>query len=380
MKIRDIRTTPLLCHFKSDYHWADGVTLSSPIVLIEIETEDGVVGIAESGVGPTIEPMLAILRDAIPHFIGKSVYDTNKLIWDYFMTGFKARGMGSQYRMFSRTMSGIELAAWDVIGKATGQPVCNVLGGAVRDEVGYFGFVQGDTPNELRSHAEELVKEGYPVLYVKVGRGNDLDLAIVKAVREAAPQVRLRLDANEAWDTLQAIMMMERLKPFDIEIMEQPIPGTTGSDGFRRLQGVGMPMAADQSVYLPEEVFSLCSSYAVQSIVLGLHETCGAQRWRQAAGIAAAANVRINIHGIFETGITTCMANQVGATVSNLDDANQIMWQLLSEDLIESPSLKPSKGFLPVSRKPGYGFELNWDAVNRAHEKYKQCQAWVPAH
>ncbi|WP_142781814.1 mandelate racemase/muconate lactonizing enzyme family protein [Agrobacterium sp. T29] len=380
MKIKAIHTIPLLCNFKKEYHWADGVTLSSPIVLIEIETEDGIVGVAESGVGPTIEPMLAILHDAIPHFIGKSVYDANRLIWDYFMTGFKARGVGSQYRMFSRTMSGIELAAWDAIGKAIGQPVCNVLGGAVHDKIGYFGFVQGDTPKELADHAKELIDQGFQVLYVKVGRGDDLDIAIVKAVREIAPYVRLRLDANEAWDTLRALRMMERLKPFDIEIMEQPVPGTLGPDGLLRLQGVGMPLAADQSIYLPEEVFAMCSTRAAQSIVLGPHETCGALRWRQAAAIAAAANVRINIHGIFETGITTCIANQVGSTVSNLDDGNQIMWQLLAEDIIEVPDLRPVDGFLPVSKKPGYGFELNRDAVARAHENYLRQQAWTQTH
>lgn len=370
MKITNIRTTPLHCRFKQDYHWADGITLCSPVILIEVETDEGVVGIAESGAGPTIEPMLAILQDAIPHFIGKSVYDGNKLIWDYFRTGFKARGAGSQYRYFSRTMSGIELAMWDAIGKGLGQPVCNLVGGALHDKVGYFGFVQGDTPQQLADDAKQLVEQGYPVLYVKVGRDDKLDLEIVRAVREVAPDVRLRLDANEAWDTLRAVRMMEKLKAFDIEIMEQPVPGIGGADALLRLRHVGMPLSADQSVYLPEEVYAMCSTRAVESVVLGLHETCGALRWRKAAAIAEAANVRINIHGIFETGITTCIANQVGSTVPNLDDANQIMWQLLEEDIIESPNLTPVNGFLPVSKKPGYGFELNRDAVGRAAEAY----------
>ncbi|MDQ7249761.1 mandelate racemase/muconate lactonizing enzyme family protein [Dongia sedimenti] len=378
MKITKIRTTPLLCKFKQDYHWADGVTLSSPVVLIEVETDEGVVGIAESGVGPTIEPMLAILHDAIPHFIGKSVFDGNKLIWDYFRSGFKARGVGSQYRLFSRTMSGIELALWDAIGKCIGQPVYNVLGGALHEKIGYFGFVQGDRPEELAAHAAQLVQEGYPVLYVKLGRGDALDLAIVKAIRQVAPDVRLRLDANEAWDTLRALRMLEKLKPYDIEIMEQPVPGVGGSEALLRIRSAGVPLSADQSVYLPEEVFEMCRTRAADAIVLGLHETCGALRWRKAAAIAEAANVRINIHGIFETGITTCIGNQVGATVPNLDDANQIMWQLLEEDLIESPSLTPVNGFLPVSKKPGYGFELNRDAVARAHEEYLKRRTWAP--
>jgi len=377
MKITNIRTTPLLCKFKQDYHWADGITLCSPVVLIEVETDEGIVGIAESGVGPTIEPMLAILHDAIPSFIGKSVFDGNKLIWDYFRSGFKARGAGGQYRFFSRTMSGIELALWDAIGKSYGQPVCNILGGALHDKVGYFGFVQGDTPQELAEHASRLANEGYPVLYVKVGRDDKLDMEIVKAVRKAAPDVRLRLDANEAWDTLRALRMMERLKAFDIEIMEQPVPGIGGSEALLRLRGVGMPVSADQSVYMPEDVYEMCRTRAADTIVLGLHETCGALRWRKAAAIAEAANIRINIHGIFETGVTTCIANQVGATVPNLDDANQIMWQLLEEDIVENPNLTPVNGFLTVMKKPGYGFDLNWDAVGRAAEVYRKQARWI---
>ena len=97
--------------------------------------------------------------------------------------------------------------------------------------------------------------EGYPVLYVKVGRDDKLDVEIVKAVRKAAPDVRLRLDANEAWDTLRALRMMEGLKAFDIEIMEQPVPGIGGSEALLRLRGVGMPVSADQSVYMPEDVY-----------------------------------------------------------------------------------------------------------------------------
>lgn len=242
----------------------------------------------------------------------------------------------------------------------------------MRDRVGYFGFVQGDTPVELAAHAKSLADEGYPVLYVKVGRGDALDLEIVRAVREVAGKVRLRLDANEAWDTLNARRMHEKLKPYDIEMMEQPVPGRCGSEALVKLRDAGIPLAADQSVHMPEDVYEMCRTRAADVIVLGIHETCGAVRYRKAAAVAEAANVRICIHGIFETGITTCAANQIGATIPNLDDANQIMWQLLEEDIIESPNLVPTNGFLPVTKEPGLGFELNRDAVGRAAEVYRK--------
>ena len=66
MKITKIRTTPLLCKFKQPYHWAQGITLGAPVILIEVETDGGVTGIGELVASPTIEPVLAIIDDAIP--------------------------------------------------------------------------------------------------------------------------------------------------------------------------------------------------------------------------------------------------------------------------------------------------------------------------
>jgi muconate cycloisomerase len=373
MKIKNIRTTPLLCKFKQPYHWAQGVNWAAPVILVEVETDEGVTGIGESVASPTIEPVHAILQDAIPQFIGKSIYDGNRTIADYYRFGFNARGTGSAPRYFSQAMTGIELALWDAIGKAAGQPLHRILGGAVRDSIRYFGFVQGDKPAELAEHARGLVKQGFDVVYVKVGRGEALDLEIAQAVRKAIGNARLRLDANEVWDGMEARRMFEKLKPYDPEFIEQPVPGPAGSEILARLRAVtSIPIAADQSVYTPEDVYDICRNRAADVIVLGLHETCGVLRFRKAAAIAEAAGVRICLHGVFETGITTSAANQVAATIPNMDDGNQIMWQLLEEDIVARPSLVPVDGALPISTLPGLGFELDADAVGRAAEAYRK--------
>ena len=101
-------------------------------------------------------------------------------------------------------------------------------------------------------------------------------------------------------------------------------------------------------------------------------------RFRQAAAVAEAGNINICLHGVFETGITTCASNQVAASVHNMDDGNQIMWQLLAEDIVMKPSLVPKGGALPVSNLPGLGFELDRDAVKRAAKAHHQLNsaAW----
>lgn len=372
MKIVNIKTTPLFCKFTQPYHWSQGINYGASVILIEIETDQGITGIGESVASPIVETVLAIIRDAIPSFVGKSAYDGNRLIWKYYQSGFNAKGTGSAPRYFSQAMAGIELALWDAIGKAAGQPLHRILGGAVHDSIRYFGFVQGESPQELSAHARELKSQGFQVLYVKTGRGNDLDIEVVSAVRKAIGNSRLRLDSNEAWDMLTARRMFEKLKPFDIEFIEQPVPARAGSEALACLREVvDIPIAADQTVYAPDDVYDICHNRAADVIVLGLHETCGVVRFRKAAAIAEAAGINICLHGVFETGITTCASNQVAATINNIDDGNQIMWQLLAEDLIESPSLVPINGALPISNESGLGFELDRDAVGRAAEAYK---------
>ena len=373
MKIKAIRTTPLYCAFKQPYHWSQGINYGAPIILIEIETDTGVIGIGECTASPVIAPVLSIIADAIPHFTGKSIYDVNRVIWDYYQFGFNSKGTGSAPRYFSQALAGIEMASWDAIGKSVKLPLHKLLGGAVRDKVEYFGFVQGDTPDELAKHAKKLVKAGFKVLYVKVGRGADLDVTILKAVRkEVGSGIRIRLDANEVWDMLTARRMFEKLKPFDPEFIEQPVPGRTGSEGLSRLRAVtDIPIAADQTAYSADDIFELCRNRAADVIVLGLHETCGVVRFRKAAAVAEAAGVNICIHGVFETGITTSATNQVAATLGNMDDGNQIMWQLLKEDIVTKPSLVPKDGALPISELPGLGFELDRGAVERAAKAFK---------
>src|SRR5262249_37394862 len=146
-----------------------------------------------------------------------------------------------------------------------------------------------------------------------------------------------------------------------------------GSEILARLRAVtSIPIAADQSVYTPEDVYDICRSRAADVIVLGLHETCGVVRFRKAAAIAEAAGVRICLHGVFETGITTSASNQAARTIPKMEDGNQIMWQLLEEDVVAGPSLVPVDGGLPISTLPGLGFELDADAVGRAAEAYRK--------
>jgi len=260
------------------------------------------------------------------------------------------------------------------MGKATGHPAHELLGGAVRDEISYFGFAQGDTPQEVAADAGDLVELGYKVIYFKVGRGDELDLDTTRAVRAAVdPGIRLRVDPNEHWTAVQARRMINQLVDYGVEVVEQPMLCESVA-ALAQLRGRSVvPISADQSVFTPFDVYDVCRTQAADLIVLGLHETGGLLRLSKAAHIAEAAGVDICLHGLYETGITTCAANQVAATIPNLDDANQHMTRFLAWDVVKSPSLEPRMGQLPILTGPGLGFEIDWTGVDRARHAFLQA-------
>ncbi len=366
--ITAVRTTPLFLAFSEPYHWAGRIDYGCAVVLVEVETDAGITGIGESTASLAAEGTVSALRAVEPLFVGQPVHDVVRLCHE-------ARHLGS----FNHTpwhagfvLAGVEMALWDAIGKAAGQPVYRLLGGAVRDEVDYFGFVQGDTTGELVEDARDLAAAGYGVIYLKVGRGDEADLANTAAVRAAIGGRRLRLDPNCAWSVPHAIRMIHKLESFDIDWVEQPTTLLSVAAMRQVREAVSTPIAADQAVFTPADVYDICRQRAADAIVLSPHEAGGLHAFGKAAAIAEAAGVPICLHGQGVSGITDCAQHHLGLSTPNLSEGNQIMHQLLVEDLVAAPDLTPRQGRLGLVDAPGFGVELDADAIARAAERYER--------
>jgi L-alanine-DL-glutamate epimerase-like enolase superfamily enzyme len=376
MKITSIKTTPLLVPYSQPYYWAQGVIEGACVVLVEVHTDSGIIGYGESIGTPCARAVEAYLKQAAKLCIGRSPFSNARLMADAYHGLFQAVGTGSSPRFSGQVLSGLEMALWDVMGKATGRPAHDLLGGAVRDEICYFGFAQGESTADVAADAGRLARDGFDVIYFKVGRGDVLDLETAAAVRDAiGPGKRLRVDPNEHWTPVHASRMIRKLLAFDVEVIEQP----THCESIAALAQVRasspISISADQSVFTPFDAYDVCRQQAADLIVIGLHETGGLLRLSKIAHIAEAAGINICLHGLYETGITTCAANQLAATIPNLDDANQHMTRFLSWDIVKSPDLKPRNGRLPVLEGPGLGFELDWNGVERAKRAFADFEA-----
>ncbi|MFT7564441.1 MAG: L-alanine-DL-glutamate epimerase-like enolase superfamily enzyme [Bacteroidia bacterium] len=371
MKISRIKTTPLLVPYKKPYHWAQGIMHNAGVLLVEVHTDDGIVGIGECVATPSAAAIQSYLKLAEGICLGRDPFENTRLMGECYHTLFQVFGTISAPRFSGQVLAGLEMALWDVMGKATGRAVHELLGGAVRDEIAYFGFPQGGTAEEIAGEAREMAEAGHDVIYVKVGRGDALDLEIVRQVRVAiGPDKRLRMDPNEHWSPVRAARMIRKMAEFDIDMVEQPTNAESISALAQVRANSPVAIAADQLVFTPYDAYNVCREKAADLIVLGLHESGGIARFRKIAHIAEAAGIDICLHGIYETGITTAASNQVAATLPNLDDGNQFMNHLLQWDIVKKPDLALRNGRLAVLPGPGLGLELDTDAVVRAAEAH----------
>src|SRR5207253_9677826 len=165
--------------------------------------------------------------------------------------------------------------------RALGVPTRTFFGGAVHDELDFFGFLQGDDPESLAANARELADQ--EVIYRKVGRPRDDD-ACVAAVREAiGPGTLLRIDPNEAWDAATAVDRIRRLAEYDLDWVEQPVPAHDVAGLAHVRRKVDVKIAADQAVYTTAQLRGVLEREAADVIVQGGHDAGGLLRLRQQA-------------------------------------------------------------------------------------------------
>ena len=188
----------------------------------------------------TVEALLPELLDVVESvgdpFARRAIHDRMRTI---------ARGNPS-------ARAAVDIALWDLAGKLLEEPVYRLLG-LSPDETVPTSFTIGiDDTEAMANRAAEAADAGYPILKLKLG--TDRDVEIVEAVREAAPEVVIRIDANEAWTPKEAIRKAEALAELSVEFVEQPLPASD-EEGLRRVyERSPLPIAADESCLTADDV------------------------------------------------------------------------------------------------------------------------------
>ena len=220
MKIASVETFDLRCNIEPSFGWSQGWINQRATTLVKITTEDGLVGWGEGAAASLIDELLA------PLVIGGNPMQRAGLWERMFHALYNANIFVG---LAGSALSAIDIALWDLAGKATGLPAHALLGGKVRNRVAVYAtglyYTEGEFPNRLLDEARSYVERGFTGIKTKVGGLTvEEDVRRVRALRETiGPDVRLMVDANEAYNATTAIRIGHKLADLDLMWFEEPV-------------------------------------------------------------------------------------------------------------------------------------------------------------
>jgi D-galactarolactone cycloisomerase len=220
VKIASVETFDLRCDIEPSFGWSQGWIDQRATTLVKITTEDGLVGWGEGAAASLIDELLA------PLVIGGDPMQRAGLWERMFHALYNANIFVG---LAGSALSAIDIALWDLAGKATGLPAHALLGGKVRNRVAVYAtglyYTEGEFPDRLLDEARSYVEQGFTGMKTKVGGLTvEEDVRRVRALREAiGPDMRLMVDANQAYNATTAIRIGHKLADLDLMWFEEPV-------------------------------------------------------------------------------------------------------------------------------------------------------------
>lgn len=379
MRIRDVRAT--LLRFEGPA-WMDALNVIGErrVVLVEVETDGGIVGLGEAdalGAGHLVAA--AVEQDVKPLLVGQDPAYIERL-HDLLMRRLVLRARRGPVMA---AIAGIDIALWDIFGKDVGRPVFQLLGG-YRDRVTAYAsggfYAEGKGLDGLAAEMRGYVERGFTAVKMKIGRlphellaGADRcrtaprdDLERVRLVREVlGPDRALMVDVNTCWDVPTALRLGRRLEELEVAFLEEPIAADDVAGSARLAAALDLPIAGYETELSPAGFVELIERGAIDVAQPDVIRTGGFTACRKIAAVAAARHLPVAPHA-FASAVSTVANLHFLAALPNggLFEYCQYPGPLMEELLDGMPAVDPD-GTVSLPGGPGLGVELNRRVVER---------------
>lgn len=368
MKISDLHFIALRQPLQQPLRLAWGAMHHRHFGLVIVETDAGISGVGETSVnfpGWAIVERKATIEDGLrPLLIGEDPLDVEG-IWRKMHRAFARLGVLWGRGAVMSAIGGVDIALWDIVGKASGQPVYALLGGTQPMRVPLYAT--GLDPANLADSARSLVDRGYRAVKVRIGFDEARDIANVEAVRRAVgDNVDVLADANMAYDLDGAIRMAMALQPYCLYWLEEPLVANDLA-GYRALKDhTSIPLAAGENQFDVADATALLETGAIRYLMPDPTRAGGLSEARRICALAQAQGLPYSPHHYgSDVGFAATLhliAAVPGATYMLRDVAPAP----LRESLLRTP-IVIEDGYAMTPDGPGLGIELNWDVI-RVHE------------
>ncbi|MEW6303328.1 MAG: enolase C-terminal domain-like protein [Verrucomicrobiota bacterium] len=378
--------------------------------ILELKSDDGITGIAETYGGE--EPAKA-LEQVRPQIIGADPYRLTGFL-NSMVEGNRSGTSSDRSQTYlvpgenpldatARTYSAIETACLDLIGKTVGQPVCDLIGGRVRDEVPFSAYPfykhkggggEGDDARE-DEYGEALSPEGivrqvrqmraqYGFTSIKFKAGvlePDIEIETIKQLyKDLGPRVPLRIDPNCAWSVETSIRVGKALAE---ELgrggyLEDPTADLKGMSEVRHAllkAGIDTPLATNVAVTCFADIPESVKLDSVQIILCDHHYWGGMRQVQHLAKLAKTFGIGLSMHSNSHLGVSLMAMTHVAAATPHLTYAcdTHYPWSQAKDEVVAGGRIKFVNGCVRIPDKPGLGVELDYDQLARGRERYAKC-------
>jgi len=303
----------------------------------------------------------------------------------------------------TRTYAALEVACLDLIGKCVGQPVCDLIGGRVRDEVPFSAYPfykhaggggEGDdvredeygealTPEALVRQVKQMVaKYGFGSIKFKGGvLEPDLEIETVKLLRqELGPDIPLRIDPNSAW-TVETSVRVGKALAEELSgggYLEDPTAGLENMAEVRRrlvAEGIMTPLATNVAVTSFGDIPRSIELDAVQIILCDHHYWGGMRQVQHLANLCKVFGIGLSMHSNSHLGVSLMGMAHAAAATPHLTYAcdTHYPWQSEQDEVVQGGRISIVNGCVRIPDKPGLGVELDYDQLARGRERYERC-------
>ena len=352
MKIIDVEVKKVDVPLIEPFRISLGTITHAKSAVVKIITDEGVYGYGEGAPGPlitgenlvgTMETIESMKND----LIGLDPTDLEKVYWT----------MDRSVAHAPCAKTAIDIACYDILGKTANMPVYKLLGGNANFIVTDI-TVGIDTPEIMAKKAAAHVAAGFDTIKTKVGTTAEEDVARIKAIREAVgDNVKIRVDANQAWSAKEALVLIDRLNEYDIELVEQPVKAHDIEGLEYVTKNSKVTIMSDESCFNSYDALRLVERRAVDVVNIKLMKCGGIREALKINAICESAGIECMLGCMVEeTNIGVTAAASLGAAMKNITradlDATFTLSSLPFEGGIGTDCVKT----LQLPQVPGFGF------------------------
>lgn len=358
---------------KEQFAFSQALCRKRTVLICRIDTDEGITGWGEA-FGPARIHKTIIDRYYAAQLIGRDPFD-RQVVWDHLYNAFRDNG---QKGVTIQALSAIDIALWDIMGKAVNRPVYQLLGGAFRDRVRPYatGMYRKYSPDEIRETVEEAVRcveMGFKAIKVKIGFGIRYDVELVTAVRSAVGRdVRIMVDANHAYNAMTAIQVGSRLEDLDLTWFEEPVP-PEDLRGYQEVRSkLSVPIAGGEAEFTRYGFQHLLSQRCVDIVQPDCTITGGLSEFSKIATLCTLSNVQCIPH-IWGSGVALATGLHAAFSLPDYPPGLEPATVYLEHDTttnvfreqLAAGLPRMVDGWIPRPTKPGLGIEIDVELLNR---------------